>query len=254
MDLDAIRTYNEQQQLEAEKAHQQLLDVTLSKGLREEIGGSSVATQQTFVTAIGVLLKFLKENGLKVNNPEEIADIKPVTDKVENLLKEINSQKADFTEVVNGLSTIGDALSQIPTTIKHEVEIKDRDYSDKFDELKKSFDNRKAPQVTVKPPNVKVDAPDLKPIEDAIKEHAPAKLPPKLDLSTYRAQDLDEMEKDVQYIGFTNLDGYWYILRNNLRKNEMRYKFGKDNYSTAWGLASTFRYKTLEEAINAIKT
>lgn len=193
------------------------------------------------------VVEFLKnyKPEVSVTNPQELPDVQPIIDSVEKLLKEFSKQKTDFAKAVESLNKSIGSFPKIPS----KIELSDpKDYTENFKEL-----NETLGKIDIKPdpPIVNVEAPDLKPIKEAVEK---SKTPLQLDLSTYHAQDLDEMEEGIQYVGFTNPDGYWYILKNNIGENTMRYKFGKKDYADAWRYASTFRYYLLEKAINAIKT
>lgn len=87
---------------------------------------------------------------------------------------------------------------------------------------------------------------DLGGVEKALKTLAPKKT---TDLSGYRAIDLDNAPDGVQYVGFQNASGGWYILQNDDRNNTIRYYFGKGDYATAWDEKYSHDYKTLSEAI-----
>lgn len=100
---------------------------------------------------------------------------------------------------------------------------------------------QKAPQVTV-------DV-DLDPLEAVLRELlTPADTKP--DLSRYRAQDLKE-QGDIQYVGFVNPEGNWYIIENDTKKNQMRYLFGAKGYAKHFRNAGQYVYKLMNEAINA---
>lgn len=71
-----------------------------------------------------------------------------------------------------------------------------------------------------------------------------------VDLDCYRAQDLTDGD-DVQYVGFVNPDGKWYIIENKIKENTMRYVFGSSGYASAFKRAATFEYNLLNEAIHA---
>lgn len=106
-----------------------------------------------------------------------------------------------------------------------------------------------APKVTVQPASV-----DLSPLQDTIKEYfkPPQDENTKTDLSCYRAQDIDNTNPNVQYIGFVNPDGDWYIIENDVAGNKMRYLFGTVDYENAFQRAATYTYLLLNEAIHAI--
>lgn len=71
-----------------------------------------------------------------------------------------------------------------------------------------------------------------------------------IDLDCYRAQDIIE-NGDMQYVGFLNPQGDWYIIENDIKGNSMRYVFGTGGYAKAFKKAAQYQYKLLNEAINA---
>jgi len=70
-----------------------------------------------------------------------------------------------------------------------------------------------------------------------------------IDLASYKAHDLKD-DGDLQYVGFVNLDGGWYIIENKVRENKMRYIFGSGGYDKAFSNAASWNYKILSEATN----
>lgn len=117
-----------------------------------------------------------------------------------------------------------------------------------------------APKVNVtvpemKMPDIKVPAAvvDFKPLIAALTKTEPVAvdLEDKLDLSEYRAQDLEDL-KHKQYIGFLHPTGAWYIIENDTKGNQLRYVFGDTDYSDAWDNASSYAYRLLNEAVNAL--
>jgi len=67
----------------------------------------------------------------------------------------------------------------------------------------------------------------------------------------YKAQDINNDDPHVQYIGFVNSKGNWYIIENNETTSSLRYVFGKDKYSEAFKNITKLRYKLFSEAFNA---
>lgn len=110
-----------------------------------------------------------------------------------------------------------------------------------------------APIVTVEPPQVTVQERklDLSPIAAAIAELKSAEEAPTIDLDDYRVQDLVDSGKTKQYIGFMNPSGGWYIIENDIQKNQMRYLFGTEDYAGHFQNAALYEYHLLNEAINA---
>jgi hypothetical protein len=112
-----------------------------------------------------------------------------------------------------------------------------------------------APVVNVPAPVVHSPAVDLTGVEQAIERamtpvDVEASTPDRCDLSRYRAQDLYE-SGDMQYVGFVNPEGNWYIIENDISKNRMRYVFGMSGYARHFRAAATYEYKLLDKAYSA---
>lgn len=90
---------------------------------------------------------------------------------------------------------------------------------------------------------------DFKPLQDTIKQYFVSDTDT-IDLDDYKAQDLTDGDT-IQYVGFLNPDGKWYIIENDLKKNTLRYVFGSGKYSEAFQKAASYDYKLLNEAVNA---
>ena len=106
------------------------------------------------------------------------------------------------------------------------------------------------PVINVAPAKVDIPAIDTKGIEKALSKAL--KAAPKVSIQDFRAQDIDNEELGIQYIGFINPQSIWMIIRNDIDKDQLRYKFGKDNYTQAFAEASKFEYKLFDEALSDI--
>jgi len=104
------------------------------------------------------------------------------------------------------------------------------------------------PSITVSPSKL-----DLSGLEKTLKEALQTPEAKGIDLDDYKAHDIDNTDPNIQYIGFVNESGAWYIMENNSLENSLRYKFGKNRYSTAWPKAATFGYRILSEAVNEVQ-
>ena len=109
------------------------------------------------------------------------------------------------------------------------------------------------PVVRVPAPVVNVETPkiDLSPIENALKKSTPTKQ--EYELQNYKAQDMED-EESMQYVGFVNPEGQWYIVQNDVEGNKLRYKFGSKRYEVAWNKRTQHEYMIMSKAINAIRT
>lgn len=110
----------------------------------------------------------------------------------------------------------------------------------------------RAIKATKKQPDINVSAPevDLKPLTKAIKS---INTETGINLDNFRAQDIDEAEIDVQYVGLVNPDGVWMIIKNDIKGNNLRYAMGLNGYAKAFTLLPTHKYTTLDEAMNALQ-
>lgn len=69
----------------------------------------------------------------------------------------------------------------------------------------------------------------------------------------YKAQDINGDDPHVQYVGFVNAKGNWYIIENSDTTNSLRYVFGKDNYTEAFNNVTKLRYRLFSEAYSEVK-
>jgi hypothetical protein len=109
--------------------------------------------------------------------------------------------------------------------------------------------NVEAPQITVEPTPV-----DFTPLQDTIKEYFASDQTEEdsgICFEDYKAQDISETD-NMQYVGFVNPKGNWYIIENDVKGNSLRYLFGTKNYAKTFKKASTYQYFLLNEAINAL--
>lgn len=181
-----------------------------------------------------------------------------LVDALYTLTKRMSAVAQDFDG--NGVRSIEKALNGAATKLETAVDklksVKVESDTDLKEVLSDMRDTLQAfdysPTVTVPAPNVTVSPSelDLKPLQTALKDG----LEPlsRIDLSNYRAQDMDNEEEGVQFIGFVNPSGGWYIIKNVEVDNTLRYKFGKDKYARAWSKAPAFEYRLLNEAVNEI--
>lgn len=149
-----------------------------------------------------------------------------------------------------------DALKQVANSLDAFSKVIQKDGSDQLKASREVLAAIKkldmSPVVNVPETNVTVQAPsvDMKPLQASIERYWK---PPedKLDLACYRAQDLITTG-DMQYVGFVNAEGNWYIIENDVKQNRMRYLFGTKGYEKAFKKAPTYEYRLLNEAVNAL--
>lgn len=107
--------------------------------------------------------------------------------------------------------------------------------------------------VTVPAPRVSLTERDIdfSPLLEKLEEIV---TPDAYDLSKYKAHDLNDGPDKMQYIGFLDSTGKWYILRHDPITNSDRFYFGKEPYEQAWDEKYSLDYATLGEAIDAIRS
>lgn len=155
-------------------------------------------------------------------------------------------KKSGIGELKSTLASLVDSIGELPDRVAN---------TDKSEELIPYLEEiartvrgiNMSPVVSVAAPRI-----DLKPLEKTIKETFVPK-DEGVDLSCFRAHDINNTDPNIQYVGFVAPDGCWYILENNMLDNTIRYKFGKKGYTKAFKDAPKFAYYLLSEAINEIK-
>lgn len=108
-----------------------------------------------------------------------------------------------------------------------------------------------APAVSLQEKDVDLD-PIVGAINDLKKLLAPTKQKKKTDLSTFRAHDQADAPDGMQYFGFMDLSGNWYIMQHDPEENRDRFYSGKESYDQAWDDKFGHTYTTLSEALRAL--
>lgn len=177
-------------------------------------------------------------------NKELGKPIKELTKEVEQLAKSM--QNTGIDDAAQAINATVNTLQELSKTIKKTDDKNVAMVAEKVAQLADRIAQIEInPQIEVKPV---VDI-DLSPITKALPKSVT-----KVSIEDFRAQDLDEEEPGVQFVGFVAPNGNWMIIRNDVEKNSMRYKFGKKDYAKAWPKLATFNYQTLDKAYDEIKT
>lgn len=71
---------------------------------------------------------------------------------------------------------------------------------------------------------------------------------PQLNINDYKPHDNAEAG-GKQYIGFVHPTGAWYIMCNDIDKNQQRYAGGPDDYAAAWSKRRDLKYGLISDAI-----
>lgn len=176
-----------------------------------------------------------------------------LTDKLVATVKELDSSDVDSKQVNQLVRTVS-TLDNLNGLIANNFKYADKQRSDIITAIKalklSQVVNVPAPKVTVQPSSV-----DLSPLQDTIREYfKPSEIERGVDLDCYRAQDIDNTNANVQYVGFVNPEGNWYIIENDVKGNKLRYVFGKNGYAKAFSNAAMYTYLFLNEAVDALTT
>lgn len=172
---------------------------------------------------------------------------------ISDTVTRLDSSKSD-SEQLAVLNSLKNSLDEYNKTLSGNNKTSTKNSADLLKAIKainiSPVVNVEPPKVTIKPEKI-----DTKPLEDTLKQYLmPAETEEKVDLSCYKAQDIDNTNPDVQYIGFVNTEGSWYIVENSIKDNKLRYLFGTSDYEKAFQKAAIYHYQLLNEAVDALYT
>lgn len=226
---------------EVNKKKQELAERAKEKTNKRDTTALSQAQTVATIGSAKQVVKAIKESDAKIKkveitNPQKVEvkhkiDNKPVIDAMNAVKEEVKKLKLNPTIKVS------------PTEVTvPEVNLKP--LLDAISRLEMS------PIINVAPPEVHIPETkiDLSPIANAMPKQVK-----KISIEDFRAQDLDEEEEGIQYVGLVAPNGNWMIIKNDMEKNTLRYKFGKKDYAKAWPLLATYKYQTLDKAYDEIK-
>lgn len=221
-------------------------------GLKDVRGKVEITNQLDTSSMVDAIHKmnvtaFMQNQGL----PELTDNLVKLTEGVKLLRNEYESKGTgetakQLTALVDKLDTVskelGSAKVEVDADFKQLV-------SNLLNEIK-AIDFK--PSVSVAAAKVTVPKVDTSGIERILSDFTSKEDVDKVDLDDYYAQDLDEMEPGIQYVGFVNPKGNWYIIKNTEAENKLRYAFGDDAYKDFFARASQLEYKLLNEALHAV--
>lgn len=170
-------------------------------------------------------------------------------DKIIEVLEAVKDDKST-TQQINHLSAMVTDFKSLITGVQQSNKAQADRIVTAVNSLKEVIAEQKP--VVVPAPNVRLTekATDFTPLINELKTIlTPKAVKKQINLADYRAIDLDNAPGNVQYVGFQNSAGNWYILQNNEETNSIRYYFGKDGYDVGWDERHGHDYKTLSEAM-----
>lgn len=170
-------------------------------------------------------------------------------DKLNETVKQLDSRKVNEQQLT-ALKSLQSTLDTYRNGISADIQTSHEAFAKVLTALS-AID--RAPVFNVPEPKVMIQERevDLSPLQDTIKEYFKTPEVDKIDLDNYRAQDIANSE-NMQYVGFVNPDGGWYIIENDTKGNSLRYVFGLGGYKKAFKAAAGYKYLLLNEAIDAL--
>lgn len=205
-----------------------------------------------------------KGAGMSARREKIIEAINEVLEQDDSVL--ISQNHKELLEAVN---TLKDAISEVTTSGQEQTKSLQQTFEDVLEAISTSQSQvieeqtqtlqrlvdflKHPPKIPVPSVTVNERELDLKPIQKAIKD-AMKPMTRRFSLSDYRAHDLNNSPDNMQYIGFQDEDGEWYIMQHDPENNRDRFYFGNDGYDIAWDERITHDYKNLSEARRALRT
>lgn len=261
----AQKRQQQQQEQAAKRLHSESVDAVKTNG-KEVVASTNPLAKSTDIDSLiqqvkEVQLAALLGNEQKpqtiiINQNDLIKKMDDVSDQLQTSIQSLNNSKHDAQEITE-LKSLYLALTQLKTAITSSNGDLKEVVTKLITELTQTVHALEIkPVVNVPVPQVTVDIPevDLKPLQDTLEGYFKApEIEHGIDLECYRAQDISE-SGDMQYVGFVNPDGSWYIIENDMKANSIRYVFGNKGYAKAFKKASSYQYFLLNEAIDALST
>lgn len=172
--------------------------------------------------------------------------VESITDKGIRIIAELDTTKATKDQL-DSLEKLRSVIAELENSGKQA----DNEQKSLLKELIHSVKALEmAPTVNVaaqKAPSI-VNKVDFSPLQETLQELLTPE-DTRTDLSRYRAQDIRD-SGDIQYVGFVNPEGNWYIIENQTKKNQLRYLFGGKDYAKHFKKAGSYVYRLMNEAIN----
>lgn len=279
MDLDKIRAKREaearrkeeQAKSEAAKANADSVSSTVRQGAQAGVAASSSVQSAVQSSGDKVVSEVAQVKATLEAGQDSVAQainnlmlatvltkdprLAEAADNVAKLLTAIADAGSKFQKSnLNLLPVANKELAQTISILAQSVrEKQDTDLSPQFDKVVAALNGLEVkPVVKVAPADVTVPV-DLSGVTEAIEslkaEEGSASFPT---LEGFVAQDLDNKNPGFQYVGLLRADGAYCLIENDIEANSMRYVFGKQGYTAAWGSRIGRAYRLFDEAIDAL--
>lgn len=192
---------------------------------------------------------------LKKINQGRMVKAREVVQKQDNFIKLAdtivkgldNVDPKQFKNVADSVKELSAQLKSLPNALD-KLNAKDtQEMMDCMRGIQEAINSKDfSPNIDVKSPSIpQINvAPIVKAIEN-LKEEKEVEI----DLDDYRGIIIDDESDTMQYIGFMNPKGEWYIICNDIGDNKMTYVFGKTNFNGAWDSHVSLNYKMLDAAV-----
>jgi hypothetical protein len=223
------------------------------------LNNGNLASKDDMDTIIRQLKELHLTNLLEANKPNQAPVLySDLGDKIEQLItkfetsfKQLDTSDNDAEEIKQ-LQALNTALKEFMAAYRADSTADTKADKALLAAVKainiKPVVNVPVPKITV--PEAKVD---LSPLQAILERYfSEEESEGKVELDDFRAQDIDNTNPDMQYVGFVAPNGNWYIIENDVKGNRMRYIFGSSGYEEAFTKASMYTYSLLNEAIHAL--
>lgn len=196
---------------------------------------------------------------LKKVNQSRMVGVREVVQKQDNFIKLAdtivkgldNIDPKQFKNVADSVKELSAQLKSLPNALD-KLNAKDtQEMMDCMRGIQEAINSKDfSPNIDVKSPAIpQINvAPIVKAIEN-LKEGKEEDKETGVDLDDYRGVVIDDDADTMQYIGFMNTKGEWYIICNDIDDNKMTYKFGKTDFNSAWDSHVNLNYKMLDVAV-----
>ena len=230
------------------------------------------AVIETLKTSQKATIEFLKSYKPNIDIPTSVStpDVKEVVTAVKELKTALKPVGNDNSDIIKGLANVANtvkselqATNRAVTNSKSDrVEVSNlQEISSKLDSLAGTVDAlakaikglELAPKITVPKPTVEIQATDVTSVVKGLKEVTkavtnkpiPVANVPTDPLIYYTPADIDDAGA-VQYFGYTDNRGAWYIRKfdTSASPKTIRFCFGQSNYATNFTNRASLTYAT----------
>lgn len=255
MDTNKIQQAYADKRAAEQKSQEQVQDT--KKNEKKLIGSDRI--QRAIVESARLSIEHRDGHEPKVevkNFPKSMKtpDVESVVKAINKMSKDVAPKNIDFSPLQKSIATLSEQIAKLPTEYPEAPEAVETVSVDNLSELKPQLEAITAileklkldPKIDVKVPKT-----DMSGIESAIAslKEEPTK---EVELNDYMAVAIDDDSEYMQYVGFINPDGEWYILYYDIEKNLFLFNFGIDNFNKSWQNHMNISYSQLDKAVKRV--